>query len=211
MVGHLLAAAAALLAAAGSAAAQTPAASDTAALLDARADQIVARTVVPSPAQKVGEVRLIRRGDADVVQTLLSTKLLTRVVSEIGKKEFANWPEGRAGHADAARYVAALEAVSRQLHDRQPPFERGRDRRLAMLIEFIASDVAVAVVVGTFHYDERGMQLPVTARTVLLPLDLPRAYVQPNMRLIAADAFQLDGAALESLLAPLPRLHAPTP
>ena len=47
-------------------------------LLDAAHDAVLKSGFVPSPEQKVGEVRLIRRGDADVVQTLLYTKILAR-------------------------------------------------------------------------------------------------------------------------------------
>ena len=65
-------------------------------LLDAAADRVVARTVVPDATRKVGEVRLVQRGDAVVVQTLLATTVLPRVVAEIRKKEDAKLARGRA-------------------------------------------------------------------------------------------------------------------
>ncbi len=77
-------------------------------LLDAAHDRILRRSFVPSEEQKVGELRLIRRGDSDVVQTLLYTKVLKRVVAEIRKKELASWPADQPGHEDAIRYVETI-------------------------------------------------------------------------------------------------------
>src|SRR5262245_25756123 len=59
-------------------------------LEQAAGDTIHARCVVPDNLRKVGEVRLVTRGNAVVVQTLLSTKVLSRVLAEIAKKEQRN-------------------------------------------------------------------------------------------------------------------------
>ena len=74
------------------------------------------RAFVPDPAQRVGEVRILRRGDATVVETLLYTKVLSRVVGEIRKKELANWP----GSADVAAYLEALSQVQKTVESRLP-------------------------------------------------------------------------------------------
>ena len=87
-------------------------------LLDATNDRVLERAYVPSASDKVGEVRLIRRGGADVVQTLLYSKILSRVVAEIRKKELANWPQGAPFHDDALRYVAILDRVQKEIWDR---------------------------------------------------------------------------------------------
>ncbi len=91
-----------------------------AALLDASADRVVARTPVPDATRKVGEVQLIARGDAAVVQTLLRTKVLARVVAEIRKKEDANWPADAAGHGDMIRYQEALASAAAAAHPPAP-------------------------------------------------------------------------------------------
>ena len=93
------------------AAAETVVPARLAPLFDASHDELVRQTVVPSPEQKVGAVRLLRRGGYEVVQTLLYTKVLSRVVAEIRKKELASWSDG-PGHDDSQRYMEALEDAS---------------------------------------------------------------------------------------------------
>jgi hypothetical protein len=164
-------------------------------LLDASRDRVVERGFVPSPEQKVGEVRRIRRGDADVVQTLLYSKLLARVVAEIRKKETANWPPDAPGHADAERYGEALAQVQQQIWDRMPRDEAAQDRRQKMWIEFVLAPNRALVAVGAFEMSETGGVVTVTTREPLVVLEPSRDYVERNMRLIEADSFH--GAAPE--------------
>jgi hypothetical protein len=170
--------------------------------LEPAADRIVTSTPIASPAGPQGEVRLIERGDADVVQTLLRTKLLRRVVAEIRKKEMANWPPDRPGHADAERYVAALEQVATRLAERQPA-NRKQDRALRVFIDFVLTSDGGLVGVGTYTAESRDGQLRVTESRPMERLVLSRDYVRANMRLIVADSFHLDGAPLDATLAPL--------
>jgi len=165
-------------------------------------DEVVARSYVPSPERRVGEVRLIRRGDANVVQTLLYTKLLRRVVGEIRQKELANWPEG-PGHADALRYVEALAAAQKQLWGRLLASEPVRDRRQKLWVEFVLTPTASQLAIGAFEMDEEQGEVRVLRRETLAVLEPSRGYVQRNMRLIASDSFHVEGAALASLLEPL--------
>lgn len=159
------------------------------ALLDPGNDQVVRRTFVPSPEQKVGEVRIARRGDARVVQTLLYSKVLSRVIAEIRKKEDANWPPGTPGHDDAVRYGEALSRVQKQIWERMPKDEAVRDRRQTMWIEFVLAPKRAFVAMGAFEMTEAGGEVTVVKREVLEQLDLSRAYVERNMALIEADAF----------------------
>jgi hypothetical protein len=182
---------------------RAPAAEPTAA---AAAEQVLDKTAVGSPERTVGEVRLIRRGDRAVVQTVLRTKLLPRVVAEIRKKEQANWPLGREGDLASARYVGALESVAKRLRDRQPAAAGSRapdvERRLDMLIEFVLDPNTSMVQVGTFVMEDGGAEPRISPRPMFI-LELPREYVRENMRLIVADSFHVDGAALEAKVAPL--------
>jgi hypothetical protein len=177
--------------------------------LEAAADEVLARSYVPSPERRVGEVRLIRRGDANVVQTLLYTKVLRRVVAEIRAKELDNWPEG-PGHADALRYVEALSAVQKQIWGRLLATEPARDRRQKLWIEFVLTPAASRASIGAFEMDETDAELLVVRREPLALLELSRDYVLRNMRLIAADAFHVEGDALRSLLEPLVLLRGAT-
>lgn len=176
-------------------------------LLDASRDSVVQRAFVPSPEEKVGEVRLIRRGDAELVQTLLYSKLLARVVAEIRKKELANWPAGRPGYEDAQRYVAMLDAVQKQIWDRMPRDEVGADRRQKMGIEFVLTQDAALVVAGAITIDESPGEVRVVQFEPLAAFEPSRDYARRNMRLIAADSFHVEGAAQDALLAPFPLLQ----
>ena len=162
------------------------------ALLDTVGDRVVRRAFVPSPDQKVGEVRIVRRGDAQVVQTLLYSKILSRVVAEIRKKEAANWPPGAPGHEDAERYGAALARVQEQIWDRMPRSETVRDRRQKMWIEFVLSPQRALVAMGPFEMQEAGGEVKVVKREALVVVEPSRDYVERNMRLIEVDAFGSD-------------------
>ncbi len=177
-------------------------------LLDASHDERLHAVDVPSTAQKVGEVRLVRRGSRDVVQTVLYTKVLSRAVGEIRRKELAAWPESRLGHDDSMRYVAAITAAQKEIWQRLLRDVRTDDRRQSMWIEFIlgASDSGVAV--GTFrNAPPREGELPDGPRETLATLDLARDYVRTNMRVIAGDSFHAAGPALDTLLDALPQLR----
>jgi len=181
-------------------------------LFDASHDEIVRQTAVPSPEQKVGEVRLVRRGDYDVVQTLLYTKVLSRVVAEIRKKELAGWPDG-PGHDDSLRYVEALEGVRRTIWNRMPRDKQIADRRQKLWIEFVLGERAAAVALGAFEMDD-GIDaadggVRVRTREPLVVLEPSRAYVHRNMRLIAADSFHVEEAALGEVLGSLRLLQDP--
>ena len=160
---------------------------------DAATDHVVKRKIVPNDARHQGEVRLVARGDAVVVQTLLATKVLKRVVAEIRKKEERNWPVGTAGHDDMVRYVDAVSAVAEQLDAAHP------DERQRLLIEFVATADGGGIVVGEFEGDESGGVLhPTSARTIATPA-VGRDYLLRNMRLILADAFGLDESRVDEL------------
>ena len=172
----------------------------------AAADRVLARVPVPDAQRRVGEVLLIQRGAADVVETRLDTTLLRRVVAEIGHKEAANWPAGTVGGVASARYVAALEQAVDTLAPRPPAGSRQRHARRAVrvFIAFALDDNSARVTIGRFAPAADGIE-----RAPLTTLDLPPDYVRENMRLIAADSLHLEGAALDAALAPLTRLARP--
>ncbi|MBI5505562.1 MAG: hypothetical protein HY899_12225 [Deltaproteobacteria bacterium] len=168
------------------------------ALLDSGADEVLSRVVVPDQARRVGEVRLLARGGAVVVQTLLSSKVLERVVAEIRKKEESAWLPGSTGRADSERYVAALEALLENLESRQVAVTWA-ERRLRLLIEFVADDSGAGVVLGAWNGDEAGGALEPTERIPATQLALGRDYVLRNMRLILIDSFHIADADLDRL------------
>jgi hypothetical protein len=159
--------------------------------LDASRDQLVRRAFVPAPERRVGEVRILRRGEATVVQTLLYSKLLSRVVGEIRKKETANWP----GSRDAAAYLEALEAVQKTIWSRLPTNQRVADRRQKLWIDFVLAPGAALIGIGAFEMEEKNGEVRVTRFEPLAVLEPSRAYVERNQRLISADSFHTEDAA----------------
>jgi hypothetical protein len=199
------------LACAGPARAETAIDPRLAPLLDAASDQTLRRGFVPSEEQKVGEVRLVRRGDAEVVETLLYSKVLGRVVAEIRKKELANWPPGQPGHDDAQRYVEALETVQKQIWDRMPRTEAVRDRRQKLFVDFVLTADRAVVAIGAFEMSESNGEIRVLRREPLVVFEPSRHYAVRNMRLIAADSFHVPDPELGTVLDGMPLLHDATP
>jgi hypothetical protein len=160
-------------------------------LSDAAHDAVKATRAVPDPRRKVGEVKLLARGNGVVVQTALSTKLLDRVTGEIRKKEEGNWP---AGDPSREAYLAALDRTREAIEKRGADSD---DRRRRLLIEFAADDANAAVFLGTFRFvngDSGAIE-----REVLETLELPRSYVLRNMRLILADSFDVPESEVGSI------------
>jgi hypothetical protein len=172
-------------------------------LLADAGDRVVSRTFVPSPEQRVGEVRLIQRGPANVVQTLLYTPVLKRVVGEIRLKEERNWPVGVVGHNDATRYIEALVQAQERIWDEFPKFDRQADRRQKLVIEFVLTDTGSLVALGTYELRQADGEIQASARRWFSLLDLSRAYVQRNMRLIVADSFRVPEAEVGRIVGPL--------
>ena len=179
-----------------------PAAAD-ARLLDGSRDEVVRAAFVPSEEQPVGEVRLVRRRDAVVMQTVLYTKFLKRVVAEIRRKELAAWPRDRRGHDDSMRYVDAVAAAQAGIQERFRRREDRGDRRQRMLIEFIlAGDVSV-VALAEPTLAGTGGRVRVVSRRQIAVLRLSRTYVRGNFHEIARDALGLSGEESRRLLEPL--------
>jgi hypothetical protein len=173
---------------------------------DAAADRVVMRTDVPDATRKVGEVRLVQRGDAIVVQTLLSTKVVSRVLAEIRKKETANWPADRPGHEDMERYLGTIERNAEALRGERDAADG--DRRVRLAIELVATKDAQGLVLATFGGGDAGGYLEPTERRVLETAALGRPYVVRNMRLILADTFHVPEPAVDGL-APLGPIATP--
>ena len=174
--------------------------------IDAAADRVVKRTDVPDATRKVGEVRLVQRGDAIVVQTLLATKVMSRVLAEIRKKETGNWPADRPGHEDMERYLAAIDEKAEALRSARDAGDG--DRRVRLAIELVATKDAEGLVLATFAGDESGGFLAPTDRRVLETVALGRPYVVRNMRLILADSFHVPEPDVDQI-APLGPIAKP--
>ncbi len=172
-------------------------------LLDDARDTVVRSAFVPSEEQRQGEVRLVRRDGAAVMQTVLDTTILKRVVAEIRKKELASWPPGRAGHDDALRYIAALGEARDRIQERAARQGRRAGRRRTMLIEFILSPDASLVAFAEPQVEVADGHMRVAARRPIAILELSRRYVRGDIYEIARDALGLGRREAREILEPL--------
>ncbi len=165
-------------------------------LVDRSEDRILERRPVTSRGRRHGEVRLLRRGDAVVIQTLLSSKVLKRVVAGIRDRELESWPPGREGHTAALAYLAALDAATKATLDGPPRSHEKtsigaantRDRRRILLVEFILSKSRHGVVIAHPKLlDKPSGELTLTGVNEEQALDVPRSFVERDMKLIADD------------------------
>jgi len=178
-----------------------PAAPPAGELLDRSQDRILQRAPITSRGRTHGEVRLVERGSVRVVQTVLYSKLLRRVLAEIGERERENWPADREGHEASARYLAALERAERAI---PPASDRGADaeRRRSLLIEFAVSNSGEGVALLAPQLKELDGALVIEGTRLIEVLELPREFIQRNIWLIAEEHFAIQPDELARLLAP---------
>ncbi len=175
--------------------------------LDESKQIIIARSAVPRERKPIGEVRLIRRGNALVVETVLSTFLYSRVTAKLREAELSNWPAGKIGHEDAKSYIEALERFG---EDSAPP--RGaamprsaasikqHHRQVKIAIEFISDPPGAWVVLSQVELDGSPPASLIVAKHPSVTLALSSTYVERNMELILADSFGLDESQSRRLL-----------
>ncbi|MBW2272401.1 MAG: hypothetical protein JRG96_03960 [Deltaproteobacteria bacterium] len=193
---HVLALAPGALMAATVASAQQPA--ELEAVAERPRDEILRRAEIRSRGRSHGEVRLVARGEARAVQTLLYSKVLRKVVARIREKEAANWPASRPGHADSLTYVAALDRAGEQV--REAASAKQGDRRRQLLIEFWATRSGSGVKLLEPRAQRVEDELVISDARPMEQLLLSREYVTQSMLLIAREHFPLDDEELRGLL-----------
>ena len=159
---------------------------------------IRARALVPTAGRPHGEIRLAVSDRGVVVQTVLHSRVLRRVVGRIADKERSGWPPDSAGREDAERYVAALADAVDRLRAAGPP---AADRYRSLCIEFFPPQDAGRVVISGARVEASPDGLRLIEKTEPeIALDVSAEYSGRNRRLIVADAFGLDEAAAADLL-----------
>lgn len=141
------------------------------------APEVLASTPVPNAWMRQGEVRLVRDGATTVVvESVLRTRFLDRVVHHIVEQEQANWS---AEHPAATTYLARLQDVAAALK------KQGRGpHALTIRFEVVADQARVRLI-----HPAPGNAPPVTHE-----LHLPPNYVRRNQALILQDAFKDDAS-----------------
>jgi hypothetical protein len=166
-------------------------------------DRIVRRTSVPPDGRRHGEVRIVRRDENVVVQTVLHSKVLRRVAGEIARKEASAWPGSVPGSTDSERFVAALREIVDhvRLEDTEEADVAG-DRHRDLRIDFFIREGRGRVVLSGAEVVEEGTTLRLVAsRPPAESLDLSADYVGRNMRLIVADSFRTSVEEADRMLA----------
>lgn len=176
---------------------------DLSPLLDASRDVVVRTATVPYALFPQAEVRLIRRDGSVVMQTVIVSRFLKRVIGEIRSKETSAWPPGRAGHEDSQRYVDALDRAYRAEEIAFRARDDGEDRPGSMLIEFVLSQKEVFVAILDPEIRGHFGDLQVTKRRVVEILPLSRRYVSGNILEIAIDSLGWNRREAEEVLKPL--------
>ena len=166
---------------------------------DGSSDLIVARKTIRARGRDHGEVRLIRRGDAAVVQTLLVTRSLKRAAARIRDVEQANWPEDSRGYGASRVYLKALEDAVAQVLEAP---RTDRHRRLLIEIELFENAGGIALAKPSTEAGADGITL--VSSEPITRLEVPCSWARREIALVAEDR----GLDLQKL-APLPGCAGP--
>jgi len=152
-------------------------------------DIVVKRALIPSPKNVHGEARWIRRGDATCLQTLLYTPSLRRGIDVMRKKEMKAWPSGSAGYGDSSRYMAMLDAASREALRRFDVRNDKASKLQTMAIEFTISQREATFATFMLEIEKKGDDVTIVSMEPFQASSGSRAYIAGAMRLQAAAAF----------------------
>ncbi len=171
--------------------------------IDRSGDVIVARSAIEARGRSHGEVRLLRRGGAAVVQTLLVTRTLKRAAGRIRDKEESSWPAGSREVGTARLYLEALEAAVAKVLEAE---QTGRTRGLLIEIELFRN--AGGIVLAKPVTEDGAQGLALVASEPISRLDVPCSWARREIELIAEDR-GLDLGRLTPLPTCATRPHPP--
>jgi len=171
--------------------------------VQASTETLIWRAPIPAEPPYQGEVRLLRRDSALVMQTVLNSKVLRHVVAAIQKKEFSDWPEDRDGWIDSRRYSDELYRAYESIQARAKG-RKSSDRYLNLLIEFVLQERHSFVALYEPTLSKSGDQFSVQEKEVLEKMNTSRTYIYKNLQEIARDSFQLEEQEVLELLQPIP-------
>lgn len=170
---------------------------------DGSQDLIVQRVVVPSAEKPQGEVQVIQRRDLLVVQTLLSSRILKRVVAAIDAKESRSWPEAREGHTDSLHYREELfRATEKSWEAYRQRSDRSQEHQ-TLAIEFIIGPSLSLIALSLPQLTEENGNLHLISKQPVKIWRGGEAYVRENIFEIIKDSFQLGDSETEKFLKPL--------
>jgi hypothetical protein len=148
------------------------------------ATQIMARAYVPNRTIPQGEVRLVQRDGAAVVQSVLHTRFGKLAKKRITDKELKNWGD----HRDATSYISAVEDAFNE-------YEKCRSaegNQMALVIDFVDGPVSARVEFSFVHVSREKHGFDIRPSTIWRSLPVTRDYLRKDQEYILADAFQED-------------------
>jgi len=168
---------------------------------------VIHRAPVPDKPPYQGEVRLVRRDSALVVQTVLKSKVMRHLIAAIRKKELGAWPENHDGWLDSRHYGDSLYQAYETLQARQKNSEKSRSRYLQLLIEFVLEERHSYVAFYEPTLTQDADRLDIQEKDLLKKLKVSRGYAYNNMQVILQDSFKLDAKAVLELMRPVAEEH----
>ena len=169
--------------------------------------QIIQRAPVPEKPPYQGEVRLVRRESALVVQTVLNSKVMRHLVAAIQKKELRTWPENRDGWLDSRHYSEALYLAYERVQTRAKSREKSSSRYLQLLIEFVLDERRSYVGFYEPTLIQDADRLDIKEKELLEKIKVSRAYAYNNMQVILQDRFKLEAEEVLELMLPVTEEH----
>jgi len=164
-------------------------------LLDDSSDLPVREALLPAQAPHVGTLRLLKRGQAVVLQTDLETTLLRRVLAKISAAEQRRWPAGTPQNAAMLEYLEALADAGAVAEARVRDIPADGDRRRRLQIEFIAASPRCRL--AFYLPDGSG------GRSLHSSLIIPRRFCLAEISSILGEQLQLDDGSVKNILLPL--------
>lgn len=160
----------------------------------------LARAFIPSSNNVHGEVRLLKRGEAACVQTLLYSKYLRRGLHEMTKQERLAWPEGWPCCEASSNYLADLDTVKYAVLGDSTPATNEAPEAKRMLIEFTFSPTGSCHAVGDMDLAGPPEALEVVQTRLRQTREAPPYYISRAMWLMGRRAFAASDEALRALL-----------
>jgi hypothetical protein len=159
-------------------------------LLDRSKDIPMGHAFVPSKKKPQGEIQLVKRGRAWVLQSIFYTKYPTRFLKEVKKKEAKAWPKkDMPGKADSDRYLKGLEKAIETIKAAYAK-DKPEDKRRKLLVELVFSAAHNFVVFSTVKLEKKADRETIASATPIAITALSSEYLRREITLIAEDSFK---------------------
>jgi len=148
----------------------------------------LASAFIPSADNVHGETRLLQRGDAACVQTILHSASFRRGIKEIISRESDMWPAGRAGYEDSQRCCHEIERA-KQIILEEPRTENEQGKPYTLLMEYIFQPDKCRIEFFRADVKRDAGSFEVISKTPISQLSVSDEYMSRAMLIMTAAAF----------------------